>query len=274
MDRNVIRSFFRKLSSFQVIAIFWVAVYAINIGQDYLFSYIRNSSFYWSEALLFNFYWLFFIPLLHVLINVFEKLKQKKLKSLQLGGTFLMLSTILSFCHVIFFSAVIAILSNIFFQPPHPFRQTLLASISNDSIVTILIYVCFSFYLIWKSNSVNEDDVVVKKYKTMLSVKKGNKFVLIDVQDIVYIESNRPYTSIYTDKGMHLMNQSLGKIEEVIDPFQFLRIHKSTIVNKNAVKEIISRQNGDYDLILENMKELRMSRHYRKNWESLIMPSA
>ncbi|WP_103867619.1 LytTR family DNA-binding domain-containing protein [Aquimarina sp. I32.4] len=48
------------------------------------------------------------------------------------------------------------------------------------------------------------------------------------------------------------------------------KLHRSVIVNKNHITELKSRKNGDYDCILTNGQSIRLSRHYRQNWNELL----
>ncbi|MEI2749283.1 MAG: LytTR family DNA-binding domain-containing protein [Ferruginibacter sp.] len=65
---------------------------------------------------------------------------------------------------------------------------------------------------------------------------------------IVYISSSTPYISIHAGNKKFLSNETLKSVEEKLPPDQFIRIHKSTIVNINMVTSFQSRLNGDYDL--------------------------
>ena len=75
---------------------------------------------------------------------------------------------------------------------------------------------------------------------------------------------------IHTTSQKILHDESLKKLENVLDSQTFLRIHRSVIVNKNHITELKSRKNGDYDGILTNGQSIRFSRHYRQNWSELL----
>jgi len=75
---------------------------------------------------------------------------------------------------------------------------------------------------------------------------------------------------VYSNGQKFLHSESLKKIEKLLDAQVFLRVHRSTIVNKNYITELKSRKNGDYDGILTNGESVRFSRHYRQNWNKLL----
>lgn len=253
--------------------LFWLLVYTLVIGQDYIYSELRHTGFYWSEVLLFNIYWLLFIPFLLSIKNnnfIFQiRNKPRFAKVLNLG----FLVMVLSLLHVLVFTSLITLISNISFSSPHLFLNTLVSSISNDLHFTVLVYFIM-LYLILFSNRKSMIDKKEKKSSIEKFIfKKDNEQASIKVSSIYYFYSNKPYVSLHTKDKRILLNQSLKSIAETLDEAVFLRVHRSTIVNKHFIKKIISRKNGDYDIVLDNDKVLRLSRHYRKNWEMLIEPS-
>jgi DNA-binding LytR/AlgR family response regulator len=62
----------------------------------------------------------------------------------------------------------------------------------------------------------------------------------------------------------------LKKLERLLDPQVFIRVHRSAIINKNHITELKSRKNGDYDGIVTSGQTIRFSRHYRQNWNTLL----
>ena len=75
---------------------------------------------------------------------------------------------------------------------------------------------------------------------------------------------------ICSDNQNFLHDESLKKLEGLLDSQIFLRVHRSVIINKHHITEIKSRKNGDYDGILSNGQSVRFSRHYRQNWDELL----
>ena len=102
-----------------------------------------------------------------------------------------------------------------------------------------------------------------KEYLTQLSIKKGNKTIIVPVKEIDFFQASGAYVSVHANNSTLLMNEALYELEEKLDPSDFLRIHKSVILNLGAVKEIHSLANGDFMVRLLNGKEIRGSRTYK-----------
>ena len=95
-----------------------------------------------------------------------------------------------------------------------------------------------------------------------ITVKNGNKTILLPIPEISCIQSNGPYIKILSENGNYLMKRSLSEFQKTL-PASFIRVHRSSIVNIEFVKELRSLLNGDTLLILKNEKEVRSSRTYR-----------
>jgi two-component system LytT family response regulator len=90
-----------------------------------------------------------------------------------------------------------------------------------------------------------------KEIKT-LSVKKGTKFTLVQLSDIVYFEAYDKYTYVHTQNGQKLFcDHMLAVLEEKLSA-DFMRVQKSYIVNKQKVVEIHKYSNNRYTLVLNN----------------------
>lgn len=97
-----------------------------------------------------------------------------------------------------------------------------------------------------------------------LLVKTSKKMFFVNVEDIDWIESSGNYAKIVTSEDNHLIRSTLKYLEERLDPQKFVRVHKSTIVNLNRVKELKQWFTGDYEILLKNGEKLKMSRNYRE----------
>lgn len=248
---------------------FWLAIFGLIIFQDYLFSVLKNTGFYWSEVILFNFYWLAFIPFLRIEKRIFQKIIFPKNRFYWIHLLFL--SSFFCVVHILISNLFIATVSHIVFTPAHSFFRILRTSISNDLILTFLSYFLAPILFFEKK----ENTKIQKKDKILhtLSAKHGNRQIQIPIAQVLYFLSDKPYVSIHTKEGKFLISESLKSLEEKLDQQQFIRVHKSSIININAIQEFQSRQNGDYDVKIKNDQMIRFSRHYRKNWEHIISSS-
>lgn len=102
-------------------------------------------------------------------------------------------------------------------------------------------------------------------YPEIITVKDGGRIQLLKTADLMYIEAEGNYICLQTEKSKHLLYETLSGFEQKLNPRTFVRIHRSTIVNINFIKEIQSHFNGDYSVLLKNTQVLRMSRNYKEN---------
>lgn len=100
-------------------------------------------------------------------------------------------------------------------------------------------------------------------YLKSISIKNGTTTTLIPVEKIYCIEADDNTIEFRTQMGKFVSYQSLKSIETQLDPEVFKRIYRSTIVNKAYIKKIKSLSSGDSVVSLENGESLKMSRHYK-----------
>lgn len=108
------------------------------------------------------------------------------------------------------------------------------------------------------------------KYLKRLTVRSRGKTVFVAVDDIDYIEAEGNYLSVQTGKEAHLIRSAMHQFENRLDPEKFARIHRSTIINIDRVKEMHPLFNGDQLVIMKNGKELVLSRNYRDRLKDLL----
>lgn len=99
-----------------------------------------------------------------------------------------------------------------------------------------------------------------------IPVKQGNKTVLIDPPDILYIIASGYYAEIYTSDGKFVLRESLNNLEEQLQGGNFYRIHRSTIVNVNHVKEIVHSDYSEVDARMKDNKLLHISKSNKKEF--------
>ena len=81
--------------------------------------------------------------------------------------------------------------------------------------------------------------------------------------DVDYIEAASNYVRLHTGKTEHLLRESLTNIESRLDPAHFLRIHRTTIVNVERIRELQPWFSGEFIAILTDGTRLKVSRGYR-----------
>jgi two-component system LytT family response regulator len=100
---------------------------------------------------------------------------------------------------------------------------------------------------------------------TRLVVKDGERYLLVKTEEIDWIASVGEYASLRARKTSFLIRMALSDLEASLDCRQFVRIHRSTIINLDRVREVQPRSHGDYDVLMEDGTVLRLSRTYRDN---------
>ena len=93
-----------------------------------------------------------------------------------------------------------------------------------------------------------------------LLIKQAGKIVIISCHEISWIEAMDDYVQIHTSKESYLIQQSMNMLESRLDPNQFIRVHRSYIVNIDAVKEILNISQGKHKVILKDSTEVSLSR--------------
>ncbi|HEX9637950.1 MAG TPA: response regulator [Acidobacteriota bacterium] len=102
-----------------------------------------------------------------------------------------------------------------------------------------------------------------KVYTERLVVKSGGRIRFLKAEEIDWIEAAGNYVRLRVGPETHLLRETMAKIEAKLDPIKFLRIHRSTIVNIERVKEIVPRLYGEHVVTLRDGTQLTMSRGYR-----------
>ncbi len=95
-----------------------------------------------------------------------------------------------------------------------------------------------------------------------ISVHHGNKWIVVSLKEIAWMKAERNYVRAFSKDSNYKIRRSISSIEQQL-PEQFLRIHRSTIVNIDFVREIVRLLHGEYRLILQDGTQLHISRKYR-----------
>jgi two-component system, LytTR family, response regulator len=96
-----------------------------------------------------------------------------------------------------------------------------------------------------------------------LLAKRDGRLIVLKVAEVDWIESSANYAALHVGKEAFLVRETMQSLEGRLDPNQFLRIHRSTIVNLDRVQEIEPYFHGDYIVRLADGQRLTLSRTYR-----------
>ncbi|HEY6930740.1 MAG TPA: LytTR family DNA-binding domain-containing protein [Thermoanaerobaculia bacterium] len=104
----------------------------------------------------------------------------------------------------------------------------------------------------------------VRRYPDWLLIKTDGRSHFVRVRDIDWIESKRNNVLLHVGSASYLYHDTTTGIEGKLDPSRFLRIHRSTIVNIERIKELHPWFNGDYSVTLKDGSKLTMSNSYKQ----------
>ncbi|MDP2686095.1 MAG: LytTR family DNA-binding domain-containing protein [Aequorivita sp.] len=102
--------------------------------------------------------------------------------------------------------------------------------------------------------------------RAKLPIKQGNKTVLIDPVNIMYITASGYYAEIFTENKKYVLRESLNNLCETLDSNKFVRIHRSSIVNLHHVKEIVHSEFSEIDARMADNFLLHISKSYKKDF--------
>jgi two-component system, LytTR family, response regulator len=94
-------------------------------------------------------------------------------------------------------------------------------------------------------------------------VKDRGRYRLVRTEEVEWIEAAGNYAEIHTRGGVHLVRVTIAALESRLDRERFARIHRSTIVRIDRIREIVPEWHGDCQVILDSGATIKMSRSYR-----------
>ena len=107
-----------------------------------------------------------------------------------------------------------------------------------------------------------------------LVLRDGGRTVIIPWDDIDWIEAEDYCVRFHTTRDRPLVRGSLQQMAARLDAAEFVRIHRSAIVNVTRVREIRPLPSGDHEVILSTGVRLRMSRTFRRQWDAAVFGAA
>jgi two-component system LytT family response regulator len=110
-------------------------------------------------------------------------------------------------------------------------------------------------------------------YLEHIAIKSGGRVIFLEVRDIDWIEAAGVYVYLHVGPRAHLYRATVGQLLERLDPKNFVRVHRSTIINTDRILELKPRTHGDYGIILKDRTELTLSRGYRSQLEGWLRQS-
>ncbi len=92
-------------------------------------------------------------------------------------------------------------------------------------------------------------------------IKDGSKIKIIPIQDVHYLEAADDFVKVFTKEGYFLKNKTMSHFEQVLDPSQFVRSHRSYIVNLQQITRIDPYEKDNHIAILRSGAKVPVSRN-------------
>lgn len=101
-------------------------------------------------------------------------------------------------------------------------------------------------------------------------IKSGGRIYFLKTEEIDWVEGAGDYLTLHSGGQTHLIRETMGNLHAKLDPQKFLRIHRSTIVNIERIKDIRPLYKGEYVITLTSGIRLKASRGYRHELRPLL----
>jgi two-component system, LytTR family, response regulator len=108
------------------------------------------------------------------------------------------------------------------------------------------------------------------KHLERLVIKAAGRVFFLRAVEIDWIESAGNYVRLHTGREAHLLRETMNTLETKLNPARFLRIHRSTIVNVERIKELQPLFRGEYVVVLHDRTQLTSGRAYRDKLQELL----
>jgi two-component system LytT family response regulator len=108
------------------------------------------------------------------------------------------------------------------------------------------------------------------KVDRRLAFRTGGRVVFLELDEIDWLSAAANYVTLRVGAESYLLREGIGHISERLDPKKFVRIHRSTIVNVEKIKQVEPVNSGEYIVVLKDGKQLSCSRGYRAGLQQLI----
>jgi two-component system, LytTR family, response regulator len=108
-------------------------------------------------------------------------------------------------------------------------------------------------------------------HKLRLPVVCSSTIRFVDSSDIELLESAANYVALFTPSMEHLVRGTLAHYEKKLQPFGFVRIHRSRLINTSRVAQLRSLRHGEYEVQLGSGRVVRSARSFKKVLETALL---
>lgn len=103
-----------------------------------------------------------------------------------------------------------------------------------------------------------------RKYLDRIMVKTSGRIFFVRVAEIKWISAEGNYLRLHVGNEAHLLRETMNNLSARLDPQKFIRIHRSTLVNLDTIKDLQPMFGGEYVVTLHGGTQLTLSRTYRE----------
>lgn len=244
-----------------------VLVVVLAVALDYLEAQFKGYSFYLSESFLFSATWWLCVPIMYVQFRFLGKKHSAR------SG--LIITSLAIVAHLVIYPALVWFLSLLTLDHSFAYWQTFQYAVSTHLLALVFLY---ALPLVWTSfrsvpSAGSSPTITIKRKEeshSSFTVRNGSTHLVLEAADIIAFAADPPYVAIQVPGRKYLQQSTLKSVLETLDSRQFIRVHKSTIINISHLKSWRSRSNGDYDLSMSDGSVVRLSRTYAGAFKSLL----
>lgn len=220
----------------------------------------------WIQNIIFSLGWLiwaFFTPMVFSIYRRFSIISKTK-------STFLFIhlgiSLLTAFLYLAVNGFVVYLLWNLLISEVAYF-EVLLALLEKFHVDLLIYWILIGAFSLVDWIGLRELKVEDQEsnYLERIAVKMAFKIVILQIDEVNWFEACGDYVKVHTADKFYLMNDSMTRLEGKLDPKKFTRIHRSTIVCIDDIKELEPHWNKEFHLTLKNGKKLKVSRTYQEN---------
>lgn len=110
------------------------------------------------------------------------------------------------------------------------------------------------------------------RFHERLLVRVGNRYLFVRSRGITWVEGAGNYARLHLEHGTCLVRLPLHDFDQLLDPNVFVRIHRSTIVNVERIRELRPLIGGNFVVTMDDGTELRLTRTFRRDFERCAAP--
>jgi two-component system LytT family response regulator len=114
------------------------------------------------------------------------------------------------------------------------------------------------------------DEKKSESFIQKILIKESKRIFFIPVNEIYFFEAAGDYLVIHTENKKYMIHESMNAMEQKLDPVPFSRIHRSTIINIDFIKEMQPHFNGEFHVTMKNGAVLKLSRSYREQAKKIF----